>query len=140
MFSSRWEQHLALELLLLLHLFLATTIQGTFHKLSACACVPKGVVRCKRTYGVWLNPGGGVRYFHLGSRIVASWRAFFSFGESGSISFPKGMTKTRSWGDVEVSPLYIVTWFVVCEVSCLLNKRKLYTDMAMFHVQVHCAP
>ncbi|XP_058395584.1 CD48 antigen [Diceros bicornis minor] len=28
MFSSRWERHLALELLLLLHLFLATTIQG----------------------------------------------------------------------------------------------------------------
>ena len=51
MCSRRWELSLALELLLLPHLFLATSIQGTFHKLSASNCALKALSDGKGNMG-----------------------------------------------------------------------------------------
>lgn len=48
MCSRRREWCLALELLLLPHWFLATSIQGTFHELSACDCVLRAWSGAKR--------------------------------------------------------------------------------------------
>ena len=55
MCSRRWEWSLTLKILLLPHLLLATSIQGTFHKLSACNCTleaqsdGKGNIGCVST-------------------------------------------------------------------------------------------
>lgn len=102
------------------HLFLATSIQGTLHKLCACDCALKAWVRWERGYGVGLRPESGVwspgkRYFYAGRRAVASWGTFLSLRESSPLFSQGIMTKTGPQGDGEGGPSDFVPCFVVWE-------------------------
>lgn len=117
--SQRWECCLALEHLLLLHLFLATSIQGTLRKSCACNCALKARVRWERGYRVGLSPESGVwspgsRYFYAGSRAVVSWATFLSPKRISLSLFSQGvMTKTGPQGDGGAGSLDLIPCFVV---------------------------
>lgn len=124
---QRWC--LALELLFLLHLLLATSTQGTLHKLCACDCVLKARVRRGRGNRVRLSPERGAcspdsRHFYAARRAVARWGIFLSLGESTSLFSQGLMTKTGPEGDGKVGPSDCVPCFVVWKMCCFVLHFK----------------